>query len=79
MKKCFDCNIDMIENVRVEGQKKFDVGVDGSSRILLSIPTGEKTAFLGMNVDKTLRTEVMARVCPKCGKVEMYVDIDKTF
>lgn len=77
MKLCNDCNMNMVENVKVEGQHPFELGVDGKSKIFLDIPTGENGKFLGLSLDKTIRTDLKARVCPKCGKVEMYVDIEK--
>lgn len=77
MKKCNDCNVEMVENVKVEGQHPFELGVDGKSKIFLDIPSGEKGSFLGVTVDKTIRADLKARVCPKCGKAEMYVDLEK--
>ena len=73
MKKCLDCNFYMRE-ASIEGQHPFELGVDGRSNIRIKIPTGEKGSFLGMEIDKTITEELKARVCPKCGKVELYVD-----
>ena len=77
MKRCNDCNMDMIENIKVEGQHPFELGVDGKSKIFLDIPTGEKGSLLGLTVDKTIRADLKARVCLNCGKTEMYVDLKK--
>ena len=47
MKKCNDCNIEMIDNCIVEGQHPFEVGMDGRTDISIHIPTNEKGNFLG--------------------------------
>ena len=69
MKKCSECNVEMIENCTIHGQKNFEVGMDGRSHLSINIPTGEQTDFLGMKIDKTNRLRFKARVCPKCGKI----------
>lgn len=73
MKKCLDCNFYMRE-ASIDGQHPFEIGVDGKTDIHVHIPTGEKGSFLGMEIDKTITKELKARVCPKCGKVELYVE-----
>ena len=73
MKKCNDCNVEMIEGVEVFGQQHFEIGPESQSTIYLNIPTGKK--FLGF--DRTTRVEPLARICPKCGKVELYVNIEE--
>lgn len=68
MKKCNDCNVEMLENIRIEGQHPFELGSSGSSDIEIIIH--------GKNIfAKTL--SVKCRVCPNCGKVELYVDKEK--
>ena len=79
MKKCNECNIEMINNCVIEGQHPFEIGVDGKSNISIHIPTNEKESFLGINYDKTIKLKLKARVCPNCGKVELYVDSEKMF
>jgi hypothetical protein len=74
MKKCNECNIEMIENASVSGELMHEIGHDAKSRIFINIPTGRKTSFLGLNIDETIRETLKARVCPNCGKVEMYVE-----
>ena len=69
MKKCSDCNVDMIEGAKIEGQQHFEIGPDGHFRIYLTIPTGKK--ILGF--EKTVHTEPQVRICPECGKVELYI------
>ena len=77
MKKCNYCNIDMIENIEVTGQHPFEVGTKGKSKIFINIPTGKKSSVLGLTIDETIKTELMACVCPNCGKVEMYINTNK--
>ena len=66
----------MIENCVIQGQHPFELGVDGRTDLLISIPTDEKGNFLGLKYDKIKMLPLKARVCPKCGKVEIYVDIN---
>lgn len=62
MKKCIDCNVEMIDDCKLEGEQRFRVGsMDDISDISILIP--------GLH-----RTKLRARVCPNCGKVEFYVD-----
>ena len=74
MKKCSDCNVEMIEDCVIDGQHPFELGVDGEVDISVHIPTNEKASFLGIKFDKNISLNVKARVCPQCGKVELYVD-----
>lgn len=76
MKICSDCNVEMLENGRIEGQHPFELGVDGQSDISVSIPTNEQGSFLGIKFNKEIKKQAKARVCPKCGKVELYIDIN---
>lgn len=73
MKKCLDCDFYMRE-AKIDGQHPFEVGIDGQSKIRVHIPTGEKTSLLGLELDDMVKAEVKARVCPKCGKVELFVE-----
>ena len=75
MKKCSDCNIKMIDNCIISGQHPFEVGVDGKTNISISIPTNEKSEILGLTFDKVKKERLKARVCPNCGKVELYINI----
>lgn len=76
MKKCTECNVDMIENCYVEGQHPFELGADGRTDVSVHIPTGEQGKFLGFTYDKENEYNLKARVCPKCGKVETYIDLN---
>lgn len=77
MKKCNECNVEMIKNGKILSKLRYEIGADAKSDIFVEIPTGEKASFLGMKVDKTDIYEVRVRICPNCGKVETYIDINK--
>ena len=76
MKKCSDCNVEMIDNCVIEGQHPFEIGVDGRVDVSLHVPTGEQGSILGIKYDKVDKMDVKARYCPQCGKVELYVDLN---
>lgn len=80
MKKCSDCNIDMIDNAEIYGQHPFEIGIDGSSELYVSFVNGKtmtKNIFGKENEEDNLcENELKARVCPKCGKVELYIELD---
>lgn len=63
---CDRCNVGMIENVKIEGQHPFELGSDGTS--YLKVYTKTKGIFLKPN-------QVKCRMCPKCGKIELYIDV----
>lgn len=75
VKKCSDCNIEMLDNCILEGQHPFEIGVDGRTDISLHIPTGEKGSLFGIPFDKKAKAKIKARLCPNCGKVEFYIDM----
>ena len=77
MKKCDDCQCDMIENCQIGGRHPFDVDVKQRVDITVSIPTGQKTSFLGIPCETSNRYGLKARVCPRCGKVELYADFGR--
>jgi len=64
MKKCSECNIDMIENIEIEGQHPFELGMDGQSKLRVLIP---RKVFSKM-------IPIKSRICPQCGKVELYIN-----
>ena len=67
MKRCSDCNIEMIENITIDGQHPFELGANGRSDIRILVP-GD--GLLGKIYFPK------ARLCPKCGKLELYVPIE---
>ncbi len=64
MKQCKDCNTEMIE-AEILGKHPFKVGFE--SRVNIFVETDEDIG----------RNELKAIVCPKCGKVELYVDLEE--
>ena len=77
MKKCSECNVEMIDNCVIEGQHPFEIGIDGSSDMFIHIPMNEKGSFLGIKYDKQKYLPLKGRTCPNCGKVELYVEISQ--
>lgn len=76
MKKCNECNVEMIDG-KLEGQHPFEIGVDGRTDMFVQIQTGEKKKFLGFEYDGTVRKPIKTRICPNCGKVELYVEYNQ--
>ena len=74
MKKCNDCNCDMIGNCLISGKHPFEVGIDQRVDISLNIPTGRKSSFLGIPYEVSDSYALKARVCPKFGKIELFAD-----
>jgi len=77
MKICKDCNVEMLDNGELKGQHPFEIGVEGESDISVTIPSPEKGAFFGIKYNKSIEKRVKVRVCPKCGKLELYIEINK--
>ena len=77
MKKCSDCNVEMIEDCKIDGQHPFEVGVDGRTDLSIHVPTGEEGKFLGIKYDKAKKYKLKARLCPKCGKIELYIKLNE--
>ncbi len=76
MKQCTDCRCNMIENCSISGKHPFEV--DFKQRvddISVNIPSGQKSSFLGIPYEAANRCSLKARVCPQCGKVELYADL----
>lgn len=74
MKKCNDCNIEMING---EGlHTDYVGGVSFEEQIFLDYKDEEHGSKMLFSKEKYSTKRVMARVCPKCGKVELYVDLN---
>lgn len=74
MKKCSDCNIEMVENTSLHTD--YIGGVKYEEQIYLDYEdeeNGHKELF--SNKKKSIK-RVKARICPKCGKVELYIDLN---
>lgn len=74
MKKCNDCNIEMIENTDLHTD--YVGGIDYEEQIYVDYSQGEKDVKSLFGVSNRIIKRVKARVCPKCGKVELYVDLE---
>ncbi len=74
MKKCNDCNVEMIDNTNIHTD--YVGGIDYEEQIYVDYTQGENAvkSFFGAG-NRTIK-RVKARVCPKCGKVELYVDLE---
>lgn len=77
MKKCSECNIEMIEDTNLHTD--YVGGVSFDEQIYLSFVNGtikRKSLFGKEKVQENETTErVNARVCPSCGKIELFVNI----
>lgn len=73
MKKCNDCNVAMIEETNLHTD--YVGGVLFKEQLFLDYNdeiNGSKGLF---NNNKISIKRIQARVCPNCGKVELYVDL----
>ena len=68
MKKCTDCDVEMSEGygIRVDEPKS----VDNEYRIYI---TNNEKEYFGKRISEN---EVKCRICPKCGKIELYINPD---
>lgn len=73
MKKCNDCNIEMVTGELFGSPRHIDMNND-IDKFYFDMHTGEKGNFLGLKYDKTKRYSLNAYVCPKCGKIEFYIN-----
>lgn len=73
MKKCSDCNVGMIEDTNLHTD--YVGGVSFEERIYLTTYDRTETTktIFGLESPKMETSRVKARVCPKCGKVELYI------
>ena len=76
MQKCNECNIEMIEDTNLHTD--YVGGVSLEEQIYLTYPNGKeliKNIFGFM--DNRVTERVKARVCSKCGKVELFIEVNK--
>lgn len=73
MKKCSDCNIEMLEDTNLHTD--YVGGTSFEERLYLTTyDRSVKTKnILGFETSKMETSRVKARVCPSCGKVELYI------
>ena len=77
MKKCEKCNVEMLEGYLYGKPRYIDIDHD-INKFYFNVKTGEKENVFGIPIDKTKRYRLNSYVCPKCGKVESYVDLNTT-
>ena len=51
--------------------------MEGKTYLFVQVPTGEVGDFLGISLDMSTNVQFKARICPKCGKMELYVNPDE--
>ena len=73
MRKCNDCNSDMIDGI-LYGKPKF-IDVDHEiAKFYVNIKTGNKKTIFGIQTDEINQVELNVKICPKCGKVELSIN-----
>ena len=73
MKKCNDCNIEMIEGDSLH--TNYVGGVSFEEQIYLDYEDEENGTKMLFSNKKISKRRVKARICPNCGKVELYIDL----
>lgn len=75
MKKCNDCNVEMIEDTNLHTD--YVGGYDFETRLYLTFDDEENGSKMLFSDKKISTKQVKARVCPTCGKVELYLDLEE--
>lgn len=73
MKKCKDCNVEMIECSSLHTD--YVGGVKFEEQILLDYDDEKNGTKMLFSNKKVSKKRLKARVCPSCGVVELYVDL----
>ena len=66
MKKCKDCNVEMKEGLGIRADEQ--VSIDNMFRLYI---TKNDKDYYGSRISEE---EVKCRICPKCGKVELFIN-----
>lgn len=74
MKKCKDCNVEMIECSSLH--TNYVGGVKFEEQIFLDYEDEKNGINMLFNNKKMSKKRVKARVCLSCGLVELYVDLN---
>lgn len=75
MKKCDDCDVIMIGETDLH--TNYVGGVKFEEQIYLEFEKNVRILAEGQEkIINTYPKRVKARVCPKCGKVELYIDLN---
>lgn len=75
MKKCSECNIEMINGESLHTD--YVGGASFEEQIFVDYVDEENGTKMLFGNKKYSKKRINARVCPKCGKVELYVDLNK--
>ena len=73
MKKCSDCNVEMIDANNIHTD--YVGGYSFEEQIYVDYDDDENGFKPLLGNQKISKKRIKARVCPKCGKVELYVDL----
>lgn len=73
MKKCSECDIEMIDGDLHGEPFVFDMDHEINDFSIIA-KTGNQKKFLGFNYDERKEAKLKSRFCPKCGKVELYIN-----
>ncbi len=73
MKKCNDCGVEMIEDTNLHTD--YVGGVSFDEQIYVDYKDEVNGTKMLLSNEKHSIKRVKARVCPNCGKVELYVDL----
>lgn len=68
MKKCKDCNVEMLEDLGIRADEQ--TSIDNMFRLYI---IKKPRDYYGKRISKD---EVKCRICPECGKVELYINPD---
>lgn len=75
MSKCKDCNAEMI-NGNLYGEPRFIDMDHDIDKFYVDVETGNTKSFLGLKIKEKNRAQLSVKICPNCGKVEMYINPD---
>ncbi len=73
MKKCGDCNVEMINGESLH--TNYVGGVSYEEQIYLEYEDNINGSSRLFDNKKYSTKRIKARICPSCGKVELYVDL----
>ena len=75
MRKCEKCDVEMV-NGFLYGEPRFIDMDHDIDKFYFNVKTGEQGNFLGIKYDTSKQFNLNACVCPRCGKIELYVNPD---
>lgn len=66
MKNCSDCNVYMIEGLGIRADES--ISIDNAYRLYI---VENENSYYGKRLSEK---EIKCRICPICGKIELYID-----